>query len=95
MKRAKPAKSNKTITLKESELRRIKEQCTDEAIQTALGIVYLTLHSQYGFGEKRLEKFRLDVEKASDYLTQGKITVKDIQKYMQKDLKFDSRLWEV
>lgn len=95
MKRAKPPKTNRAITLKESELRRIKEKCTDEAIQTALGIVYLTLHSQYGFGEKRLERFRLDVEKACEYLDQGTITTKDIQEYMKKDLKFDSRLWEV
>ena len=95
MKRAKPTKTNKVITLKESELRKIKAQCTDEAIQTALGIAFLTLHSLYGFNEEQLEKFQMELEKADEYMSKGIIKIADIKQYMKKDLKFESRLWEV
>ena len=89
----KPKKQPMTLT--QAQLKKIKAECTEEAIQTVLGMAYLTLHSEFGFGQERLARFRLGIEKASDYINNGTISVKDMQRFMENDLKFDSRLWEV
>jgi hypothetical protein len=95
MAKSKNKKKNPRIVVSSAQMRRVKEQCTDEAVKTALGIVYLTLHSEFGFGEKRIERFRVALDKSADRVNSGLVTVDDIQKFIKTDLKFNSALWNL
>ena len=77
------------------QLRKLKEQCKNEVIDFVLGLVYMTLHSKYKFNQDQLEEFKQEIDRVSDCVTNGTVSVSDIQKYMKRDLKFDSKLWEV
>lgn len=55
------ATKDRSIMIKESEIRQIKEQATTEAIELAfeqvLAIPIMVLRDKYGFGKKRCERF--------------------------------------
>lgn len=50
-------------------------------VQNFLGVVCEVLHTKYGFGDKRLNDFKDEVEKVIDAINTDYLTFDDLKKY--------------
>lgn len=83
--------TDKTYTLKQSDITKIKLDATSEAIDTALKLALalpiLVLHDKFGFGEQRCKKLLDEVLKYHDSIVNGYVTLADIDKTVEEELK--------
>lgn len=83
----------KTYTLTDDQIRQLKKDATEEAIQTAfilmMGIPCLTLRDKFGFGSERLTRFMDTSMMWYESVQNGEVTLDEILKTIKEETGFD------
>lgn len=81
-------KKNPQIILKQSDVRRIKEEVTRSATENAFVLFFTVLHNKWGFGRKRLTRVFKQVEALAAMVneTPHTVTVEQLKKALVEDL---------
>ncbi len=81
----KKVKTNKVIQIKESKLRQLEKKWTDNATSLTL-IAFLTvLHDKEGYGRRRLSRVFRDVNKLSEEVNEGRVSLLDLKKVLEEE----------
>ena len=81
----KKVKTNKVIPIKESKLRQLEKKWTDNATSLTL-IAFLTvLHDKEGYGRRRLSRVFRDVNKLSEEVNEGRVSLLDLKKVLEEE----------
>ena len=80
-------KKNPQIILKQSDVRRIKEEVTRSATENAFVLFFTVLHDKWGFGRKRLTRVFKQVEALAAMVneTPHTVTVEQLKKALAED----------
>ena len=68
-------KKNPHITLKQSDVRRIKEEVTRSATESAFVLFFTVMHDKWGFGRKRLARVFKQIEELASMVNETPHTV--------------------
>ena len=81
-------KKNPQIILKQSDVRRIKEEVTRSATENAFVLFFTVLHDKWGFGRKRLTRVFKQVEALASMVTETPhtVTIEQLKKALVEDL---------
>ncbi len=81
-------KKNPHITLKQSDVRRIKEEVTRSATESAFVLFFTVLHDKWDFGPKRLARIFKQVEELSSMVneTPRTVTIEQLKRSLVEDL---------
>ena len=81
-------KKNPQIILKQSDVRRIKEEVTRSATENAFVLFFTVLHDKWGFGRKRLTRVFKQVEALASMVneTPHTVTIEQLKKALTEDL---------
>ena len=81
-------KKNPQIILKQSDVRRIKEEVTRSATENAFVLFFTVLHDKWGFGRKRLTRVIKQVEALASMVTETPhtVTIEQLKKALVEDL---------
>ena len=81
-------KKNPQIILKQSDVRRIKEEVTRSATENAFVLFFTVLHDKWGFGRKRLTRVFKQVEALASMVneTPHTVTIEQLKKALVDDL---------
>ena len=79
------AKTNKTIQIRESELRRREREWTSFATTTAMAMFFTVLRDKHGYGPKRLGRIWDDVNKLAQEVAEGRVDVYDLRRTLEDE----------
>ena len=81
-------KKNPHIILKQSDVRRIKEEITRSATESAFVLFFTVMHDKWGFGHKRLTRVFKQVEELASMVneTPHTVTIEQLKKSLIDDL---------
>lgn len=82
-------KKNPQIILKQSDVRRIKEEVTRSATENAFVLFFTVMHDKWGFGRKRLTRLFKEVEYLASMVneTPHTVTIEQLKKSLVEELK--------
>ena len=89
---AKKPRSGEHITLTRQELKKHEDDMFWRAFRILIPVVAWSLHEEYGFGGKRIDRFMRAFKKYLDYLDDGTFTLTDIIKQLQIEADLDTWL---
>ena len=78
----KPKKENKTIQIRESELKSLKKELVDQAMQYAYIVMLNVLRDYFGFGAKRLKRAFDGITDLSESVCKGYVSFYDLEKVL-------------
>lgn len=81
-KQKKKPKENKTILLRESEVKRMKKECVERAMEYAYIVMLNVLRDYFGFGATRLKRAFDGITDLSDSVTKGYVSFNDLEKVL-------------
>ena len=81
-------KKNPHITLKQSDIRRIKEEVTRSATENVLVLLFTVMHDKHGYGRKRLTRLFKQVEYLASMVneTPHTVTIEQLKKQLIEEL---------
>lgn len=79
-------KKNKIIPLRESDIKRMKLEATQEAIYRAYNIFLIVMHDKEGYGTKRLKRVYDSINDISDSIAKGYVKYSDIEATLKEEL---------
>lgn len=81
-------KKNPHIILKQSDVRRIKEEVTRSATESAFVLFFTVMHDKWGFGHKRLARIFKQVEELASMVneTPHTVTIEQLKKSLVDNL---------
>lgn len=84
-------KKNPHITLKQSDVRRIKEDVTRSATENAFVIFFTVMHNKWGFGRKRLWRLFKQVEDHAAMVNEKPhcVTIEQLKKALRDETGID------
>jgi hypothetical protein len=84
-------KKNPQITLKQSDVRRIKEEVTRSATENAFVLFFTIMHDKHGYGRKRLTRLFKEVEYLASMVneTPHTVTIEQLKKALRDDTGID------
>lgn len=84
-------KKNPNVTLKASDIKRMKAEITKSAVNKAFIMFFTVLHDKWGFGQKRLEKVLSQIVSLGDMLdeTPHTVTLEQLKKTLKEELNIE------
>ena len=84
-------KKNPHITLKQSDVRRIKQQITRSATENAFVLFFTVMHDKHGYGQKRLARLFKEVEYLASMVneTPHTVTIEQLKKALKDETGVD------
>ena len=84
-------KKNPHITLKQSDVRRIKEEVSRSATENAFVIFFTVMHNKWGFGRRRLWRLFKQVEEHAEMVNEKPhcVTIEQLKKALKEDTGID------
>lgn len=84
-------KKNPHITLKQSDVRRIKEEVTRSATENAFVLFFTVMHDKHGYGQKRLARLFKEVEYLASMVneTPHAVTIEQLKKALKDETGID------
>ena len=81
-------KKNPHITLKQSDVRRIKEEVTRSATENAFVLFFTVMHDKWGFGTKRLTRLFKQVEYLASMVNETPhiVTIEQLKRSLVEEL---------
>lgn len=81
-------KKNPHITLKQSDVRRIKEEVARSATESAFVLFFTVLHDKWDFGHKRLARVFKQVEELASMVneTPRTVTIEQLKKSLVEEM---------
>ena len=87
--RANRKEKESVINIKSKDINQIKESATNEAVSRAfvlmMNVPLIVLRDNFGFGQKRLEKFIDEVKKNMVCLSEGYVSFEDLKNALEKE----------
>lgn len=82
-------KKNPHITLKKSDVKRMKDEITKDAINQAFILFFTVMHDKWGFGQKRLTRMLKQIEALSAMVNEKPhtVTIEQLKKSLAEELK--------
>ena len=78
-------KKNPQIILKESQLKKIKSECTNKAVNDALTIFLTVMNNKEGYGKTRIKRLYKRIEELSDTVSDGYVTIERLKKALEDE----------
>ena len=85
MKKNKREKKNPCVHLKESDVRRMKNEAKDKAINFAIVIFLSVMRDKFGYGVVRLKRIYDEINKLSQSISEGYVSLYDLQKVLEDE----------
>ena len=84
-------KKNPHITLRESDVRRIKEEVTRSSTTNAFVLFFTVMHDKWGFGQRRLARVFKQVEYLSAMINETPhcVTIEQLKRELKEELGID------
>ena len=81
-------KKNPSVTLKQSDINRMKREITKDAINKAFILIFTVLHDKWGFGPKRLSKVFNQVQELSLMINEPPkcVTMAELERVLRDEL---------
>lgn len=88
-------KKNPTVSLRQSDINRMKEEITRDAINKAFILFFTVMHDKWGFGQKRLARMLRQIDELSKMVNQSPhyVTIERLRKSLREEIKIDIDLW--
>ena len=86
-------KKNPSVTLKQSDIKRMKDEITKDAINKAFILFFTVLHDKWGFEQKQLARMLKQIDELSAMVNERPhtVTIEQLKKSLQEDLKVEFR----
>lgn len=84
-KKQKPKKENKTIQIRESELKSLKKELVDKAMQYSYTVMLNVMRDYFGFGKKRLHRVWDGIQDLGDSISKGYVSFYDLEKVLKEE----------
>ena len=78
-------KKNPARQLRESDIRRIKKEATDNAIRYALALFLSVMRDTEGYGVKRLKRVYAAIEYLADSVSRGYVKISDLEQALKDE----------
>lgn len=78
-------KKNKVLQIRESQLRNIKKEATQEAINYSFVIFLNVMRDYEGYGKKRLRRVYSEINDLSDSVARGYCSIYDLEKVLYEE----------
>ena len=75
----------KTLTMPVSKYRKERREDAAKVMDTCLMAMLWALHNTEGFGEKRLVRVLEETDRIADYISEHRLTVKDIRRTLKEE----------
>ena len=79
-------KKNPIIPMRASEIRKLKADCTQDAIEAILAVVLTVMHDKEGYGMTRLKRLHREINEYAELLAEGYVTVEKLKKALLDEL---------
>ena len=78
-------KKNPHITIRESDIRRIKRECTENATNYAIILLLSVMHDKHGYGKKRLARVLNQLDNLADSVSEGYVKLEDLRHMIEDE----------
>lgn len=84
-------KKNPSVVLKQSDVKRMKDEITKDAINKAFILFFTVMHDKWGFGQKRLARMLKQIDELSAMVNEKPhtVTIEQLKKSLQEELKVE------
>lgn len=82
----KQKKKNPQITLKQTELERIRKDYTDNGVNGAFAIFLTVMRDKWGFGHKRLNRLYNQIIELSEIIGEGYVSVDNLKEILRNEM---------
>lgn len=84
-------KKNPSVSLKRSDVERMKREITDDAVRSAFTIIFTVMHDKWGFGRRRLSRLLKQVTELSEMVNQTPhcVTMEQLRKNLKEELNIE------
>ena len=81
-------KKNPSVSLRGSDIRRMKKEVTEDAVNRAFVIFFTVMHDKWGFGQKRLGRMLKQIIDLGNMLdeTPRCVTIEQLKKTLKEEL---------
>lgn len=78
-------KKNPIIQLRESDIKRIKRETSDQAVKSSFTIFFTVMRDKKGWGIKRLQGLYDDIQDLADSISKGYVSLFDLEKVLREE----------
>ena len=84
-------KKNPSVSLKKSDVERMKKAVTQDAVNSAFTIFFTVMHDKWGFGRKRLSRMFKQITELSEMVNETPrcVTIDQLKKALKDELGLD------
>ena len=82
----KTKKKNPHISLRRSDVERIKKEVTTDAVKSAFAIFLMVMHDKWGFGKKRLNRLFGNICDLSDMVGEGYVSTAELKRILKDEM---------
>ncbi len=72
-------KKNPTVTMRQSEIKKLKAQCTQDAIEAMMAIFLTVMHDKEGYGITRLKRLNKRLNDYAELVSEGYVSIKELK----------------
>lgn len=78
-------KKNRTIQLRESNIKKMKREASDNALKYAFVLFLTVMRDKEGYGVKRLQRVYDHIQDLADSITKGYVNLFDLEKVLREE----------
>ena len=82
----KAKKKNPQVTLRRSDVERMKKQITEDAVKSAFAIFLMVMRDKWGFGAKRLNRLFDHICGLSEQVDEGYVSTAQLKKILKDEM---------
>lgn len=72
-------KKNPVVQMRTSDIRKLKTQCTQEALEAAMAIFLTVMHDKEGYGITRLKRLHKKLNDYAEMVSEGYVSIKELK----------------
>ena len=84
-------KNKPKITMTQAQYRRDRREDASAIMDTCMMVFLWALHNAEGYGEKRLTRVLVEADKVADYISERRLSVKDIREALREETGLEFR----
>ena len=84
-------KKNPSVSLKRSDVERMKKEITNDAIRSAFVLFFTVMHNKWGFGRRRLSRLMKQITELSEMVNESPhcVTMEQLKKNLKEELNIE------
>lgn len=72
-------KKNPVIQMRSSDIKKLKAQCTKDALEASMAIFLTVMHDKEGYGMTRLRRLHNKLNEYAEMVSEGYVSIKDLK----------------